>query len=83
MAGQGGEVHAEHLGQLEQHRRRDGALVVLDEVQVARRDAEAGGERLLRHRPLAAQAADGAADQRAGHDFLSFGRDTFYRLFGS
>jgi hypothetical protein len=69
MAGQGGEIHAEHVGQLEQHRRRDGALVVLDQVEIAGRDAEPGGERLLGHRALAAQAADGAADQGAGHDF--------------
>ena len=37
-------VHAEHLGNAAQHRRRERTGVVLDLVQVGRRDAQVGGE---------------------------------------
>ena len=47
-AGQCGEIDAERLAQLDQQRGRDGALVVLDQVQIAGGDAEPRGQRLLR-----------------------------------
>jgi hypothetical protein len=45
---------------------------VLDQVEVARRDAEAGGQRLLRQALLHPEAPDGAPEERAAHRFTSF-----------
>jgi hypothetical protein len=66
-AGEGGEIDGEGFGDLDEEGGGDGALVVLDEVEVAGGDAEAEGEGLLGHGALGSQAADGAADSRAGH----------------
>ena len=46
------ELHPQRLRQLDEQRGGDGALVVLDEVQVAGRDAEPRRQRLLRKLPL-------------------------------
>jgi hypothetical protein len=61
------ELHAEGRAELEQQVRRDGALIVLDEVQVAGGDAEALGEGGLGELGVLAQAANGAADGGCGH----------------
>ena len=66
-AGQGGEVDLEQLGSLDQEASRDLALVVLDQVEVARTDAEALGQRRLGEQTLLTQAADAPADHREGH----------------
>jgi hypothetical protein len=71
-ARQGREVDLQRVGQLDEEGGRDGALVVLDQVQVAGGDAEPGGERLLRQPLLQADPADRPAQQRAGHRFSSF-----------
>ena len=46
-AGEGGEVHLQSLGELDQQASGDRALLVLDQVEVAGGDAEARGEGLL------------------------------------
>jgi hypothetical protein len=61
------ELHAQGRAELEQQARGDGALVVLDEVEVAGRDAQALGEGGLGELGVLAQATDGAADGGCGH----------------
>ncbi len=46
-AGQGGKVHAQRLAKLDQQRCSHRALIVLDQVQIAGRDAQAYRQRLL------------------------------------
>ena len=57
-----GEVDLEELGEFEQERGGDAALIVLDQVEVGGRDPERGGQRLLGEAAFGAQPADGAAD---------------------
>ena len=57
----------QRLGQLDQQRGGHGALVVLDQVEIAGGNAKPGGQRLLRQAPFGAQAPHRAADQGAGH----------------
>jgi hypothetical protein len=45
---------------------------VLDQVEIARGNAEARGQCLLRQAAFQAQAANRAADQRASHEFTTF-----------
>ena len=61
---------------LMQQGRGDGALVVLDQVQVAGGNAEPGGQRLLRQALLLPQPAHRPADQRPCHDFTPFTEST-------
>ena len=77
-AGEGGEIDLQGFAQLDQQGRGDGALVVLDQVQVARGDAEPSRQRLLRQFPLGAQAADRPADQGTGHALAPL---TFYTVY--
>ena len=65
--GQSGEIDAQRVRQLDQQRSRNRALIMLDEVQIARGDAEPRRERLLRQLALHPEAPDGAADQCASH----------------
>ena len=59
-----GDVDAERLGQRQENGGRDRALVVLDLVQIAGRDADALGEAGLRQAVGLAQVADLAADEQ-------------------
>src|SRR5690606_11501334 len=61
---EGGDVDAEGLCQRQKHRRRHRALVVLDLVEIAGRDADALGEARLRQPVGLAQLADLAADEQ-------------------
>ena len=66
----GGEergVDAEHLGDAQQHRHGQRPDVVLDLVQVARRDLQGLGERGLAQSPFGAQLAQAGADEGLGH----------------
>ena len=55
-AGQGGQVDLQGLGELDQQAGGDAALVVLDQVQVAGRDAQPRRQRLLGEAAVLAQA---------------------------
>ena len=55
LVGEEGGVHAEGLGDLLQHRQGQGALIVLDLVDVARGQSQGRGELGLRDIPLLAQ----------------------------
>jgi hypothetical protein len=66
-AGQRGQINPENLGQLDQQGGGDGALVVLDQVQVAGGDAQARRQRLLRQVTFGAQTTHCPADQGTGH----------------
>jgi hypothetical protein len=57
------EVEVEDLRDLDEQRRRHGAPVVLDEVQVGRGDPQSLGELHLAHRLLAAERADLRAEE--------------------
>jgi hypothetical protein len=61
-AGKGGEVDLQNVGEFEEERGGDVALVVLDEVEIARGNTEFLGETLLGEALLHAQAADGFAN---------------------
>jgi len=65
---EGGEINLKELGELEQERGRDAALIVLDQVQVGGGDAEGGGQSLLSEAAFRAQAADGATNARSAGD---------------
>ena len=70
VLGEGLQVDAELVTQLQQQRHRDRALVVLDQVQIAGGDAQ-----LLRHLGLGqAVVAAQAADLRTQHRLLFHGR---------
>lgn len=64
--GEVGDVDAEGFRQRQQHGGRDRALVVLDLVEIAGRDADAFGEGGLRQPVGVAQLADLAADEQFG-----------------
>ena len=59
-----GQIDPQGLGELDQQRGGDRALIVLDQVQVAGGDAEPGRQRLLRQAPLGPQPPHRPADQR-------------------
>ena len=66
----GGEergVDPEHLGDAQQHRDRQRADVVLDLVEVARRDLQHLCQRGLAEAALAAELTHPRADERLGH----------------
>ena len=67
LGGEEGRVHAEHLGDPQQHGHRQRANVVLDLVEVARRDLQHLGQRGLGEPALVAQLANAGADEGFGH----------------
>ena len=71
-AGERREIDPQRLGQLDQQAGGDGALVVLDQVQVARRDAEPGRQRLLRQLPLRCAAGGRCGRSGCGPFFTTF-----------
>ena len=65
--GQGGQIHPQHFGQLHHQARRHIALVMLDQVQIARRNPQPCGQRLLAQPLLGPQPPHRPPDQRPRH----------------
>src|SRR5205807_8195477 len=69
---QGGKIDAQRLAQLDQQRGGHGALVVLDQVEIAGGDAKPAGQHLLGKRALVAQAPDDPADLGPTHLYILY-----------
>ena len=67
LGGEEGGVDPEHLGDAQQHRDRQRADVVLDLVEIARRDLQHLRQRGLAESAFAAELAYPGADERLGH----------------
>ena len=66
-AGQRPAVEADGVGDAVQQRAADRPLVVLDEVEIARRYADLAGQPLLRLAKLLASLANSVSDRSPGH----------------
>ena len=71
-------IEVETLGELDDQRSRQRALVLLDEVEIARRNRQHLGHRRLGQPRLAPQAADGVASEE-----FAIGHDTSSDLLGA
>src|SRR6185437_17183738 len=76
ILGEGLQVEIETARQLQQQHRRDRALIVLDEVEIARADLELLGELYLAQPMLAPEAPDPVAE----HHLLVRGAGTLEKL---